>query len=95
MPKDFKPFKLKNDPKKENKSKQKSEKCSSLVSNIALKRLNIYFNHFSKMKNLSVGSSNFTSNGSKTFDEIGQFYSTVNLQQWICFIKAFNFDKIF
>lgn len=48
------------------------------------------------MKNLPSGATNssYSKNG-KTFDELGKSFSTINLPQWICFIKGFEFDKIF
>lgn len=53
--------------------------------------------HFSKLQNLAPNSSNplYRNNGSRTFEEIGKIYSTVNLAQWVYFVKVFGFDKIF
>jgi hypothetical protein len=49
------------------------------------------------MKHFPSSSSNstFTDNIDKTFDQIVRAYSTLNMQQWICFVKAFYFDQMF
>lgn len=53
----------------------------------------MYFIHFSKTQGHSSGA--IYSKNNKTFDEIGKSYSTINMQQWVCFIKSFEFDKMF
>ena len=63
---------------------------------LALKRLKIYFNHFTKIQNTqSTIYTNTNNNKPKTFDELNKKYNTINLQQWILFIKCFALDKVY
>lgn len=60
------------------------------------KRLHSYFAHFSKLQTISSGSNPlYRNNGGRTFEEIGRIYSTLNLQQWICFARAFELERAF